>query len=520
MNARSPSGFRPLRLGLMIAAAMILGGAGVLCLLPAKDYAGPDLLTAPAQIAPASGPLRRSDANPRYFSDATGRTVYLTGAHTWNSLQDIGESDPPAEFDFDEYLAFLRSHRMNFIRLWRWELPRWTQPKTNRILICAPQPWARTGPGKALDGKPKFDLAKFDDAYFERLRTRVEAAGKQGVYVSIMLFEGWEVRFSPADWRYHPFNAANNVNGIDGDANGDGSGLEMFTDPASPVARVQRAYVRHVIDTVNDLDNVLYEIANENAPASFSKWQTQLVRYIRQYEAGKPRQHPVGVTSSGHGNKGDLARLLAAPADWISPNPDDKDYLNNPPAADGAKVVISDTDHLWGLGGDRQWVWKSFVRGNNPIFMDPYHGAFLERREQESQWESARRALGQTAYFAARMNLAAMTPQPELASSGYCLANPGTEYLVYLPATRDATGSNRLVRGAKRALRNFQSHFAGSIEVDLTAAKGTLAVEWLDPANGRRIDGAAVRGGAKATFDAPFAGDAVLYLHESEGKPL
>jgi len=31
------------------------------------------------------------------------------------------------------------------------------------------------------------------------------------------------------------------------------------------------------------------------------------------------------------------------------------------------------------------------------------------------------------------MNLSAMKPRPELASSHYCLANPGEEYLVFLP---------------------------------------------------------------------------------------
>ena len=47
-------------------------------------------------------------------------------------------------------------------------------------------------------------------------------------------------------------------------------------------------------------------------------------------------------------------------------------YQIDPPAADGRKVILTDTDHLWGIGGDVAWVWKSFLRGLNPIFMDPY----------------------------------------------------------------------------------------------------------------------------------------------------
>src|SRR5678816_3398917 len=155
----------------LLAAAALLSHAGVL------------------QAAPASGPLRVNKANPRYFSDETGKVIYLTGAHTWNNLQDIGPSTPPAKFDFDAYLNFLEEHHHNFIRLWRWELLTWntgaTGEKKSRNFYAAPHPWLRTGPEKALDGKSRFDLQKLDDAYFERLRSRVESAGQRGIYVSV-----------------------------------------------------------------------------------------------------------------------------------------------------------------------------------------------------------------------------------------------------------------------------------------------------------------------------------------------
>ena len=37
-----------------------------------------------------------------------------------------------------------------------------------------------------------------------------------------MLFEGWGVQFAGRAWETHPFHPKNNVNGIDGDVNGDG----------------------------------------------------------------------------------------------------------------------------------------------------------------------------------------------------------------------------------------------------------------------------------------------------------
>ncbi|MHC4567094.1 MAG: hypothetical protein ACYTE3_15230, partial [Planctomycetota bacterium] len=78
------------------------------------------------QANSARGPLRIHPENPRYFTDGTHindgslRAVYLTGAHTWNNLVDMGRSDPPEEFHFGAYLDFLERHHHNFVRLWAW----------------------------------------------------------------------------------------------------------------------------------------------------------------------------------------------------------------------------------------------------------------------------------------------------------------------------------------------------------------------------------------------------------------
>ncbi len=140
----------------------------------------------------ATGPLRVLAANPRYFTDGSGRAIYLTGSHTWSNFQDNGTTDPPPRFDYGAYLDSLVAWNHNFFRLWRWEQARWTA-ETARDYWLEPQPWLRTGPALAHDGKPRFDLTRFNDAYFTRLRQRVQEAGRRGIYVSIMLFDGWSV---------------------------------------------------------------------------------------------------------------------------------------------------------------------------------------------------------------------------------------------------------------------------------------------------------------------------------------
>ena len=445
-----------------------------------------------APPAPARGPLRVHPDNPRYFTDGSGKAILLVGSHTWNNIVDMGPSDPPPAFDFEACLDWTAKMNHNFIRGWTWELTSWDtaangpQLRKEKPHLAAPLPWARTGPGEALDGKPKFDLTKYDPQHFDRLRTRVKAAGDRGLYMSVMLFEGWGMQFSPGAWEGHPFNPKNNVNGIDGDVNGDGKGLEVHTLANRDVTAVQEAYIRTVIDTVNDLDNVLYEISNENHPPS-TDWQYHMINFIHEDEKTKPKQHPVGMTFQYQG--GSNQALFDSPADWISPNPEGG-YRDDPPAATGKKVVLNDTDHLWGIGGNQAWVWKSVTRGLNPLFMDPYDGLILGKKF-DPQFDPVRRSLGYARRCAERMNLAAMTPRGDLASTKFCLANPGKEYLVYLPQGGEAT-------------------------VDLSKAKGKLAVEWFDPTKGTPHEADAVEGGAARSLRAPFDGDAVLYLKTVE----
>jgi hypothetical protein len=327
---------------------------------------------APALGAKATGPLSLLAANPRYFTDGSGKAIYLTGSHTWaNFAMDQGATDPPAPFDYDGYLDFLVAHNHNFFRAWVWDLPYSVQGRNGGPFYWSPFPWQRTGPGEATDGKPKFDLSKFNQAYFDRLRARVIAARDRGIYVSIMLFQAYALQFDRSDTDGFPLDGSNNINRIDA---GTGHAANTLEIPA--VTAKQEEYVRKVIDTLNDLDNVLYEITNEAGPYA-TKWQYHLIDFIHRYEKTKPKQQPVGMTFQYRG--GTLQELFASPADWISPDcglgctPD-------PPAADGRKVMIVDTDHGFGwpalrkvgLQGQQAWVWKNLVRGNQTLFMDPY----------------------------------------------------------------------------------------------------------------------------------------------------
>src|SRR6185295_2310172 len=161
-----------------------------------------------------------------------GKAVLLGGSHHWINLIDSGTTYPPPAFDYDAWLDFLATNHHNFFRLWAQGLP-----KKNYGLQDAgpwyqsPQAWLRTGPDNATDGLPKFDLTLFNQAYFDRLRLRVEKARARGMYVSIMLFDGYHIQFDRRSDDGFPLTGANNINGVD-----DGGGTKSQDLSVIPAA--------------------------------------------------------------------------------------------------------------------------------------------------------------------------------------------------------------------------------------------------------------------------------------------
>jgi hypothetical protein len=440
----------------------------------------------------ARGPLRLHPGNRRYFADGSGRAIYLTGSHTWASLVDRGPSDPPPAFDFGRYLDFMVENGQNLIRLWT-RHSTWYHDYHDGVLWAAPLPWERTGPGQALDGKPRFDLTRPSQAYFDRLRQRAVAAGQRGIYVSVMLFGG---RYECAGgWRGNPFHGRNNVNGLDGDVEGDIDGRDLHRVTSGPIWDVQRAYVARVVDTLNDLDNVLYEISNEGY-ASSAEWQRRLVDVIRGREATMPKQHPIGMTClwSSRPNESNHA-LAASLTEWISPDTTDRIGWpagpNDPPPAMATKVSILDSDHWFvnELYGDahlgRSWVWKAFCRGYNTWLMEhlpPVSVVGLALTVEDPGYVASRTAMRHTRRYAERMELAAAAPSPV----GYCLANPGVEYLAYRPP-------------------------GGALHLRVPA--GRYDAEWFDPAGGKVLLHQALLVADDAELPASsIDGEVVLYL--------
>lgn len=461
-----------------------------------------------------NGPLKIHPYNPRYFTDGSGKVVFLSGFEFFDVLRFDGQESIKA-ISWNDFINVAQFHGTNFIRLWKWNELSKFRPKPTEPFYTSKEVWMRTGPGAALDGKPKFDLMKLNQMYFDELRARVIQAGERGFYVSIMLFEGWSLRYMEAPWRWdgHPFNVNNNIQEINGNPNGDSEGIEIHTLDIPEVTYHQEQYVKKVIDTVNDLDNVLYEISNEDHAGS-TEWQYHMINYIQSYERRyKPKQHPVWISALIMPSvpSGDFdGNLFNSPADCISPG--GLVYIDNPPPGNGQKIIISDSDHFGGRLLNHTWVWKSFTRGLNVV----NYMRLKQLMDSDPMHVRARNAMGHVLQYSQRMDLAETSPKGDISTTGYALVNPGKEYLVYLPSSGH-WGMRYFDKFALHGWMNWITRRIGWTEtaiVDLSVSSETFEVEWFNPRTGKITDGGNIKGGGKRSFASPFTGDAVLYIYK------
>jgi hypothetical protein len=502
----------------------------------------------------AMGPLKQSTVNSRYFVNPAGQPVYLTGSHTWDDFQDTSTATVPASFPFTQFVAMLKANGQNATILWHKELPRECNWQNSHNYNLVQQPWLRTGGGTASDGLPQFDLTQFDTTFFARVRSEAVALQQDGIYAIVELFDGNNLTSTRCGTNTSPngdgfpLTKGNNINSIDDGYTGSGAcGVAAVTQASATtnptLLAIQDAYVKHMIDTLNDLPNVIWEVAEEQPGASFSScsggwggassmsfWAPHILNTIKTYEATKPLQHPAGVGSM---NSSDFAtnepELYSSSFDWIGPM-----FSNNfanqfpciPYTNNQGKLVINDTDHTCGAAtlvnastgavNDiqiRESIWGTFTRGGSGyIFMDPYV-VWLGVNNRNPcaspandicpqpliKYDPFRAAMGYVNLLVPRLtNLLAMTPQSALSSTGYCLANnsaTGFEFVVY-----------------SKAASSFTVNLSGQ------AASRMVNVEWLDPTTGTVTPGSSVTGGsATQTFTAPWTNTHDTVLHLTDG---
>jgi hypothetical protein len=120
----------------------------------------------PPGRASIRGPLRVAPRNPHYFTDDSGRSVYLAGVAVHGAFQSgvdgCGFQDGNNYLDYPALLEFMTRHHLNLLkqRIWENGWCKWSHAK-DRFAPFTPTIYKRTGPGVATDGGLKFDLDRF-----------------------------------------------------------------------------------------------------------------------------------------------------------------------------------------------------------------------------------------------------------------------------------------------------------------------------------------------------------------------
>src|SRR6266699_2677520 len=233
--------------------------------------------------------LQLHPQNPHYFLFRGKPTVLITSGEHYGAVLNL-------DFDYTKYLDALAKDGLNLTRTFSGAYcepagafniaSNTLAPSPNRF-IC---PWDRSDRPGYANGGNKFDLTKWDEAYFKRLKDFVEKADKRGIVVELNLFCPM---YDESQWRLSPQNAVNNVNGIGAIAR-----TNVYTlQRNGGLLAVQDAMVRKIVAELSRFDNVYYEICNEPYFGGVTMdWQHHIAEVIVEAERGLAERRPKNPT--------------------------------------------------------------------------------------------------------------------------------------------------------------------------------------------------------------------------------
>ena len=234
-------------------------------------------------VSAAGRPIQLLDENPHYLEWRGEPTVLITSGEHYGAVLNRA-------FDYRRYLKALESYDFNLTRTFTgayceppgaFNIQHNTLAPAGGELIC---PWARSEEPGYANGGNRFDLTKWNPAYFRRLRDFLSQANKHGVVVELVLFCPF---YKDSMWDLSPMNAANNVNGV-----GTCEREEAYTLKHASLQAVQDRMVRKIVRELQDFDNLYYEICNEPYFGGVTlEWQAHIAEVIAQAEEGFEHKH-------------------------------------------------------------------------------------------------------------------------------------------------------------------------------------------------------------------------------------
>jgi len=231
-----------------------------------------------------SKPLALHPANPHYFIYNNQPAILVTSGEHYGAVLNTG-------FNFITYLDELKSDGLNLTRTFSgsyhepgnaFNISNNTLAPTSEKFIC---PWLRSTEPGFKSGGNKFDLDKWDESYFTRLKSFMSAAQQRGIIVEFTFFCPF---YEDSQWLLSPMNSINNINGV-----GNIARTETYTlDKSGTLLDVQEKMVQKITYELREYDNIIYEICNEPYFGGVTlAWQQHIAAIISKTESGFGIKH-------------------------------------------------------------------------------------------------------------------------------------------------------------------------------------------------------------------------------------
>ncbi len=360
------------------------------------------------------------------------------------------------------------------------------------------QPFARSGQGTAWDGLSKYDLTRYAPWYWLRLRRFADLADRKGLVLLHQNYFQHNIIEAGAHWADCPWRSANNINDTGFPEPPPFAGdkriyqAHLFYDTTHPVRRaLHRAYIRQCLNNFVGNTNVIQSTSAEfTGPREFVEfWLDTIAEWQR--ETGNDAMVALSCT------KDVQDAILADPARAKIVDMIDIRYWHY--QADGSAYAPPGGKNM----APRQHARQMKPR---PSSFEQVVRAVREYRTKFPDKAVIYSAEGGNAAWAVLIGggsipdvrnltdsalLAAipkMAPANLLADAErqWCLAQPGSNYLVYTAG--------------------------GNVTLDLSAAAGEFAVNWIDTDSGGMVAGKPVNGGGKVTLTPPGRGLRAVWL--------
>ena len=238
----------------------------------------------PQYLFAQTKPITLNKENPHYFSYHDKPTILITSGEHYGAVLNL-------DFDYLPYIDELHSKGLNLTRTFTgaYVEPQGAFNIASNSLAPSPGrficPWSRSEEPGYANGGNKFDLTRWDVAYFNRLKNFVVAAQKRDIIIELSLFCPF---YEEIQWSLSPMNAINNVTGV-----GSIDRNNVYTlDKNDGLLAIQENLVIKIVNELKSFDNVIYEICNEPYFGGVTTdWQFHIADVISETEKTFKARH-------------------------------------------------------------------------------------------------------------------------------------------------------------------------------------------------------------------------------------